>query len=154
MWIYMNIYIFIYIQKVRMELLYNRITMPYSTSQPNTEKAQYQEWITSFGVVGQWDPIDLPALQAIASAIAYLLKVYSKSVLLCAKTTHAWFIEHGDIKLVLTCKLHISWLDFLVLEGAMHAAYLRGKVIITDPAVTPKSHNKNWPDKTCPLMQE
>jgi hypothetical protein len=39
----MNIYIFIYIQKVRMELLYNRITMPYSTSQPNTEKAQYQE---------------------------------------------------------------------------------------------------------------
>ena len=38
-------------------------------------------------------------------------------------TAHPCFdLEHGEIKLVLTCKIHTYWLVFIVLEGVTHTA--------------------------------
>ena len=52
----------------------------------------------------------------IAAALAYSPVVSSKTPLL--KTPHTQVIEHEDIKLLLTWKLHTHWLTFIVLAGA------------------------------------
>lgn len=73
-------------------------------------------WVTSFGVLGQWGPIDPQTSQAVAIASGYL-------PLLDPNTNDTiylhHFTEHGEIDLGLTQKLHCYWLGFIVLEGTM-----------------------------------
>lgn len=38
----------------------------------------------------------------------------------CCRFGTLLLMDHGEIKLILTHKLHLYWLDFIVLGGAMH----------------------------------
>lgn len=48
---------------------------------------------------------------------------------------HTRIIEHGEIKLILTVKLHPDWLAFIVVEGAMYA--YQGRKMINSLTLQP-----------------
>lgn len=61
---------------------------------------------------------------------------------LLQKTSNNWAVGHGEIKLLLTCKLHPHWLAFIVLKVSMHAT--RGKINQCYQAVIAMSYNKDY----------
>lgn len=91
----------------------------------------------------QWGHMDPKTLQAIAITLGYPLELDSKILLL--KILHSWVIEHREIKLILTWKLHPFWLAFMVLEGAMNA--IKGEKQLSYPTVNPMSYSKEQPGK-------
>lgn len=66
----------------------------------------------------------LQILQAIITAFVYIPKLDAKSLLL--KTTHVfcWVRRHEEIKLIPTCRLHLNWLTFTVLESSTYTKQL------------------------------
>lgn len=64
----------------------------------------------------------------IAAALAYSPVVNSKTPLL--KMSHTQVIEHEDIKLLPTWKLHTHWLTFIVLAGAVQATRTKKSSLI------------------------
>lgn len=47
-----------------------------------------------------------------------------------SKTPHTWVIEYREIKQVLTWKLHLYWLAFIVLEASMHVTRVKKQLPI------------------------
>lgn len=68
-------------------------------------------------VFGHWAQIDHQTLQTFAIVLGFPPELNSKMILL--KISRGWIIGHEDIKLVLTWKLHLYCLAFIVWDGAM-----------------------------------
>lgn len=99
-----------------------------------------QEWFTYFAVVSQWCSIDSQTLQMITLDFDYSLDL-DKILLLRSPCTS--FIKHGEIKLVLTGKLHSSWLR-------CYAYYWKRNAIISSYiTVNSVNYNNNLPGKKC-----
>lgn len=77
-------------------------------------------WITSLGILGQGGAIDPQTLQTVAIVLLYPPALDGKTPMPKLMTPYSWILEHGDIKLGLTWKLHHSRVAFIVREGTMH----------------------------------
>lgn len=104
-------------------------------------------------MVAYWKGKDLyqPHNRQIAAfALGYPLELDSETLLL--KKPHTLVIEHGEIKLVLSWKLHPYWLHFVILQDAIDPA--TGEEKSSDLTyATLVSYNNDSHEMICLLMQ-
>lgn len=91
-------------------------------------------------IVSQRGPIDPQVLKAIATSLGYPSEHYGKTLLF--KTPHTRVIEHEDIKVVLTWKLHPYWVAFIVLKGTVQLPEEKTSHQ-SSPAVSSSSYNND-----------
>lgn len=72
--------------------------------------------------------------------------------ILLLRTPCTWLIDHGEIELVFTWKLHSYWLAFMVLQVPMHSTRGEKVIILTLLWILQTNYN-DWPDKICSLRQ-
>lgn len=83
------------------------------------------------------------SLQAIINALGSPEELDSKIQLL--QISQIGVIEHGKVKPVLTLKPHLYQLVFIAVEGTQCMTPEENSDYQYYPAVTPASHNNNWP---------
>lgn len=94
--------------------------------------------------------IDLQTLQIAAFSLGYPLDLDTETLLL--KKPHTLVIEHGEIKLALSQKLHPYWPPFVVLQDAIDTAAGEEKSSVVTYA-TIVSYNNDSHRMIYPLMQ-
>lgn len=103
--------------------------------------------ITSFGVVGHWIFTDLQILQATANTLGYPSAFDNMMETLCY-----WIIEHGEMELALTWKLHL-YCHFCSTWRCYVSSWRGDCNYPPYIAMNPVNYNNSEPGKTRPLVQ-